>query len=92
MTPAEQREQLRLSLLRLLATNPTQFGVPVSFLRVAAAVEGRPGLTHEAVQAEVTYLADAGLAARVEKVLSPENACWRITKQGRDFLAERGIE
>jgi hypothetical protein len=89
---SEQREQLRLSLLRLLAMNPTPFGVPGSFLRVGAASEGRPGLSQEAVQTELLYLADAGLAVRVEKVLSPENACWRVTKAGRDFLAERGIE
>lgn len=90
MSP-EQREQLRMSLLRALGVNPTGYGTPVSFLRALAAAEGRPHLSTGDVEAELLYLADAGLVALVCKQISPENAAWRVTKAGRDWLAERGI-
>lgn len=89
---AEQREHLRLSLLRLLGINPTEYGTPLGMLRAMAAAEGRPDLTVADVRAELLYLADAGLVRRVDKQISPELSAWRITKLGRDFLAERGIE
>ena len=88
---ANQREQLRLSLLRNLGVNPTTYGTPVSFLRALAAAEGRPHLSVAEVEAELLYLQDAGLVTLVCKQISPENASFRISKQGRDFLAERGI-
>lgn len=91
MTP-ELREQLRLSLLRLLALNPTDYGTPLGVLRALAAAEGRPDLTPTEVRAELLYLADAGLVRRVDKQISPELSAWRVTKAGRDYLAERGIE
>jgi hypothetical protein len=87
----EQREQLRLSLLRMLGANPTAFGVPVTFLKAMATAEGRPSLTHPDVMAELQYLHDAGLIAPVCKQISPENVSYRIAKEGRDFLAERGL-
>jgi len=91
MTP-EQREQLRLSILRVLAANVTPYGTPLTFLRSLLIAEGRPWLTRQDVEAEMLYLRDAGLVATVDKPVSPENTAWRVTKEGRDFLALRGLD
>jgi hypothetical protein len=87
MTP-EQREQLRLSLLRFLADNPTRFGYNAAILLQMARSEGRPRLEREAVEAELLYLEDKGLVALAAKLLSPELRAWRITADGRDHLAQ----
>jgi hypothetical protein len=39
------------------------------------------------VAVELQYLADKGMVATVNKSISPENLCWRITAAGRDFIA-----
>lgn len=85
--PAD-REQLRLSLLRHLAENPTRWGYNLALLRQLLAAEGHPRLSAETIEAELLYLADKGLVAPVEKLLSPELKAWRITAAGRDVLAE----
>jgi hypothetical protein len=87
----EEREHLRLSLLRFLDANATAHGLSASLLLAFARNEGRPRLTPDEVAAELGYLADKGLAAPAPKPISPENRAWRITAQGRDFLAERGL-
>lgn len=89
ITPA-QREQVRLSLLRILEQNPTRFGVPVRYLRTALIAEGHR-LEEQEVGAEVQYLADKQLVAETTKILSPENQAWRITAAGRDFVAAQGL-
>ena len=88
---AQQREQLRLSLLRFLNGNPN-YGMPTAFLLQMARAEGRPKLDEESVTAELEYLAEKNLAARMPKKLSPENKSWKITADGRDFVAEQGQE
>lgn len=86
MMSPEDREQVRLSLLRYLAANPTRYGLPLRYLRQALATEGRR-LTPAEVEAEVIYLQDKKLVEETVKVLSPENMAWRITASGRDHLA-----
>lgn len=83
-----EREQLRLSLLRFLAENPTRWGFNLALLTQMARAEGRTTIQQEQVEAELLYLEDKGLIARCEKVLSPELRAWRITAVGRDFLAD----
>jgi hypothetical protein len=84
----EQREQLRLSLMRFLEGNLTRYGLPTAVLLQMARSEGRTGLEKSQVEAELEYLAEKGLAAEALKGVSPENRNWRITAGGRDFVAQ----
>lgn len=86
MHPAD-REQLRLSLVRHLATNPTRWGLTASLLTQYVRAEG---LTVDApvVEAELLYLQDKGLVALVDKTISPEIRAWRVTATGRDLHAQ----
>jgi hypothetical protein len=83
----EQREQLRLSLLRFLEGNLTRFGLPTAVLLQMARSEGRTELQKGQVEGELEYLAEKGLAVEALKGVSPENRNWRITANGRDFVA-----
>ena len=83
---AQQREQLRLSLLRFLDVNPARFGLAASLLLQMVRNEGWPA-TADSVAAELQYLADKKLAEPVDKLISPENRAWRITAAGRDHIA-----
>lgn len=89
MMNAEEKEQLRFSLLRFLDANPTRFGLTVPLLLQMARNEGRPGLAREQVEAELQYLEDKHLVAEVLKGISPENRAWRISAEGRDCVAAR---
>ena len=82
----EQREQVRLSVLRC-CESAAQYGLATGLLRQFVANEGFRGLTEEELRAELVYLADKGLVASLPKTISPENEAWRITAEGRDFLA-----
>jgi DNA-binding HxlR family transcriptional regulator len=86
MTTAD-REQLRLALLRHLESHQTRFGLGTRLLRAMTIAEGLPATVAE-VDAELTYLEDKGLVARIDKRISPELATWRITAAGRDYNAE----
>lgn len=88
---AEERESVRISLLRFLAHRPWIFGLPTAVLWAHVRLEGLPHVSREQVEAELLYLADKGMVVRVDKRISPESAAWRITAEGRDWLAERGI-
>jgi hypothetical protein len=87
VTP-QDREQLRLSLLRFLDANPTRYGLGTELLLQMARNEGRPALTKAEVEAELLYLADKDYAMEALKGVSPENKAWRLTATGRDFYAQ----
>ncbi len=84
---AEQREQLRLSLLRFLDNNASSRGLSAALLLQMARSEGRSDLDGSVVNVELQYLADKELIAPANKTLSPEIFYWRITAAGRDFMA-----
>lgn len=86
---ATEREQLRLSLLRFLADNPTRFGFNVALLLQMARNEGRSELVRTEVEAELQYLEDKQFITLVNKSISPENRVWRITSDGRDYFAQQ---
>jgi hypothetical protein len=86
LTPI-QREQVRLSLLRY-ALSLASPRLLLSYLRG----EGFAGISLEQVQGEIQYLADKGFFTKEDKVVSPENALWRTTAAGRDYLATQGHE
>lgn len=87
-TTAEEREQLRWSLLRFLDANNTRWGLSAGVLTQMARAEGRPGLESRVVEAELRYLEDKGLVAPAGRVVSPELGAWRITAAGRDEYAQ----
>ena len=86
LTPP-QREQLRLSVLRL-CTTPLRPSLLLCYLRS----EGFARLQLEQLELEITYLADKQLLTSESGTVSPELKYWRTTAVGRDTLAQQGIE
>ena len=84
---AQEREQVRLSILRILSGNPTKYGLPLRYVRQQLVSEGSR-CTPAELEAEMQYLEDKELIEECVKVLSPENKAWRINASGRDFLAQ----
>lgn len=83
----QNRELLRLALLRVLDANSTRYGLGLEALRHLAASFGFYLPESDRVEAELRYFEDKGLATQIVKQISPENRAWRITAAGRDFLA-----
>jgi len=88
MITPEQREQVRLSVLRHLDANTTDFGLSSALLLQFLKNDGQRVDAMD-LKIELRYLADKNLIARIAKVISPENAHWRITAEGRDFFAQQ---
>lgn len=85
---ASELEQFRLSLLRYLDRDGSdRFGLPTAFLKTQANNESQ-GVTYDQTERELVYLMGAGLVEEIKKLLSPENRSWKLTKAGRDFLAQ----
>lgn len=87
---AEQRETFRQSLLDVMSANGSEYGLSLKAL--AALLRGygiRP--TPRELLDELTYLRDKGLTTQVNKKISPEVGAWRITAEGRDWLATNGF-
>jgi hypothetical protein len=84
----QQRELFRTALLRILDANHTRFGLTVQALCHLMPVFGFFKSKPDEAEKEIAYLEDKGYIALVTKPISPENAAWRITAAGRDFLAE----
>ena len=87
---AKTREQVRLSLLRILdAGAPRGFSLPLLAQMIRA--EGF-NVDAESLRAELSYLRDKNLVETVVKQVSPEIQLWRITAFGRDVYAEAANE
>jgi hypothetical protein len=86
LTP-EQREQLRLSILRICLA-PLRPSLLLCYLRS----EGFSRLQAEQLEIEITYLSDKQLLTSTNGPVSPELSYWRTTATGRDVLAQQGIE
>jgi hypothetical protein len=89
MNPAE-RERLRLCLLQQLALS-ADAGRALASLVQGAHLADFTDASEDVVRGELVYLLDKGLVIRMAKLISPENARWRITAAGRDVLAEAGL-
>lgn len=85
LTPT-QREQLRLSILRL-CVEPLRSALLLCYVRS----EGFARLQPEELELEITYLADKQLVTSANGPVSPELKHWRTTATGRDTLAQQGI-
>lgn len=89
MTPV-RRHQLRTALLMLIdAAKPYALELPA--LRLGLPHHGFRGLADEMILPELDYLVEKGLAARGGARLGPEVGEWKITAEGRDFLATEGL-
>ena len=87
MTP-EQKEIFRTALLRVLEERGSdQFGLGVTAIQIFIGQFGFRATKAEEIRIELQYLMDKGLVAPVGKTISPENKSWRITADGRDYLA-----
>lgn len=83
----EEREQVRLSLLRYLDANAgRKFGLTTAVMAQMLTGDGL-ACSREEAEAELAYLRDKGLIRRQTKLVSPELAAWEITAEGRDFYA-----
>jgi hypothetical protein len=80
------RELLRRALLLVLDANGSPHGLGKQALALLIHQFGARA-NGDQVSAEMQYLEDKGLVTRVQKTISPENGLWRITAEGRDFLA-----
>lgn len=86
----EMREQVRLSLLRVLDANAGgKYGLAERVLRQMLINEGLPADSLADVRAELEYLEGKGLTKADGKLISPELRAWRITPAGRDEYAGR---
>ncbi len=87
---SDEREQLRLSLLRFLDAHVevSSRGLAEALLLQMARAEGRLELTLAELRAELLYLKDRNLICQVPKPISPELRSWRITADGRDQHAQ----
>jgi DNA-binding PadR family transcriptional regulator len=83
----QNRELLRLALLRVLDANSTRYGLGLEALCHLASSFGFYLPEPELVDSELRYFEDKGLATQIVKQISPENRAWRITAAGRDLLA-----
>jgi hypothetical protein len=83
-------ELVRVSIMMVLAANNSKFGMGLDLICHLGMVYGLANVSKSAVEEELRYLIDKGLVAHVEKVVSPENAKYRITAEGRDWYAQQG--
>ncbi len=86
MSP-EQRELLRLALLRVMDANQTGRGLGAGSLTFLIGRFGASASIEE-INAELVYFADKGFVTAVQKAISPELTAWRITAEGRDWIAQ----
>lgn len=85
---AESRENFRTALLRVLDANNTRFGLGLKALGHLVATYGFQSPNAKDVERELQYLEDKKFVAECMKGVSPENRAWRITAEGRDFVAQ----
>ena len=86
VTP-EQREQIRLSLLRY---GLSAAGYTAGLAKVYLRAEGWRQITEDEVQAQIDHLAHAqkGFLDGSAKAISPEVVVYRTTPNGQDYLAK----
>ncbi|EIP99464.1 hypothetical protein OpiT1DRAFT_03981 [Opitutaceae bacterium TAV1] len=88
MTPS-LRELFRHNLLSQLAAAGA-VGMKPAALKLGLKAGGFDPVD-QSLDDELQYLADKGLAAPMDKTISPELKRWRITAEGRDYAAQEGL-
>lgn len=89
MTP-EQKENLRLAILRVLDSNRTRFGLSVPGITTHL-VQFGCAPTRDVLLDELDYLTGKELVEEALKIVSKENRAWRLTDAGRAYLDARGF-
>lgn len=84
----ETRELFRKALLRVLDANNTRFGLGAKALGHLVASYGFSSPNESDLKTELQYLEDKKLITECMKGVSPENRSWRISAEGRDFVAQ----
>lgn len=85
---AATRELFRQNLIAQLCASGVSMRVPA--LKVGAKAGGFEP-SDDQIDAELLYLADKGLVAVADKLVSPELKRWRVTADGRDYAAQEGL-
>jgi hypothetical protein len=88
---SRERENLRRAALQVLDANGGRFGLGIDGITMFTAGFGFSDLEASTLEPELEYLSDKGLIAEVDKTVSPENRAWKITANGRDFLARKAV-
>lgn len=86
---ANTRELFRQNLIAQLAAAGA-VGLKPAMLKIGAKVGGFEPADKELDDA-LDYLAGKGLAAPVDKTISPENKRWKISSAGYDYAAQEGL-
>ncbi|MEO8206758.1 MAG: hypothetical protein ABI615_11300 [Chthoniobacterales bacterium] len=85
-----RREQFR-TLILLACLGAGEFGVVREALIVGLRAGGFRQDADDQLNDELAYLVDKNFLSLKAKAISPENRQWKITADGRDFLAEGGL-
>lgn len=88
MSP-KTREEIRLLILTTINA-ARGYAVPLEGIRMGLPPQHRR-MDDDDLRAEVQYLIDKEFVALEGKLISPENREWKITAEGRDFLATEGL-
>ncbi len=93
---AEQKELLRLAILRVMDANRTRFGLGIVAIGYhlnqfgfSAGNCGGQEKYAELLADEIDYLTSKQLVEEVAKTVSRENRAWRLTSEGIAFLDQR---
>lgn len=86
-----QRELFRNALLVAISDFPASYPPSVHLLKQEVTRHGFVGIEEAEITTELVYLADKGLVVEDKKLVSPENKNFRLTAEGRDYLAEKGL-
>jgi hypothetical protein len=88
MKTAQERENLRRAVLEVLSANTTQFGLGLDAITLRLTPFGFEKITAPEVEAAMLLLEKEGMIGPLDRRLSPGVRVWRITDEGRNFLAE----
>jgi hypothetical protein len=89
MTP-QRRHQLRTALL-IIIESVKPFAAELPLIRIGLPTHGFRAMEDEVVLTELDYLVEKRFVAKDGAKLAPELGKWKITADGRDFLATEGL-
>lgn len=85
---AQQRANLRVAVLTVLHTNQTRFGLGLDAITLHVSSLGFAKVTAPEVETAMFALEDEKMICRLPDRLTPGVHVWRITDEGRNYVAE----
>jgi hypothetical protein len=85
---AAERMNLRVGVLKVLQANQSRYGLGVDAITLHVSTLGFGRITAPEVEAAMIALEEGGMIARLSEPLRPGTAVFRITDEGRSYLAE----